>query len=599
MKLPLKVALSTALLMVIFMLMLFSNIHEQLTNNAKENLNQKLIDEQHSINTQIDHKIDTIINSLKLTSIYNKNVLAEKSITKKRYDFFLKNLQGVENIIFIPINGGDIVISSKDSILKAKEKSLFYKNKLDSYLQEDITISPIYYDNNILSLDLSLVVRDINTYEKIAVIISQVSLKNIQEFIVNKLVDFDAVVLTNLNDKKFIYKSTKAEDIPNEYFFKQTSGIIQLKANGKNYLLSSSRYKKSNLNLNISLIVNEENLFKNITDTLKENLIKLFLLITLTTAALIFLMKQLLRPLNNLTRLIKEKLQMMENDRFDNSMDEISQLKLYFGRFSRIIEEKNKTLEEFNKELQKKVDLEVKKNQENQKHLMQQNKLAQMGEMISMIAHQWRQPLAAISSTTNTLLLKSMMGKYDKEFFNERLKNINTYSQHLSSTIDDFRYFFKKTKEKREISLSSICEDSLGIIQTSLKSKGINIQKNYQCNRKLATYPNELKQVVLNLLKNAEDVLMEKEVKDKLIKIETLHKNSKFVIRISDNAGGIPENIIDKIFEPYYSTKLEKEGTGLGLYMSKTIIEDHCHGRIYAKNDNEGAVFIIELENMD
>ena len=599
MKLPLKVALSTALLMVIFMLMLFSNIHEQLTNNAKENLNQKLIDEQHSINTQIDHKIDTIINSLKLTSIYNKNVLSEKSITKKRYDFFLKNLQGVENIIFIPINGGDIVISSKDSILKAKKKSLFHKNRLDSYLQEDITISPIYYDNNILSLDLSLVVRDINTYEKIAVIISQVSLKSIQEFIVNKLVDFDAVVLTNLNDKKFIYKSTKAEDIPNEYFFKQTSGIIQVKGNGKNYLLSSSRYKKSNLNLNISLIVNEESLFKNITDTLKENLIKLFFLITLTTAALIFLMKQLLRPLNNLTLLIKEKLQMMENDRFDNSMDEISQLKLYFGRFSRIIEDKNKTLEEFNKELQKKVDREVKKNQENQKHLMQQNKLAQMGEMISMIAHQWRQPLAAISSTTNTLLIKSMMGKYDKEFFNERLNNINTYSQHLSSTIDDFRYFFKKTKEKREISLSSICEDSLGIIQTSLKSKGIDIQKNYQCNRKLSTYPNELKQVVLNLLKNAEDVLMEKEIKDKLIKIETLHENSKFIIRISDNAGGIPENIIDKIFEPYYSTKLEKEGTGLGLYMSKTIIEDHCHGKIYAKNNNEGAVFIIELENMD
>ena len=90
-----------------------------------------------------------------------------------------------------------------------------------------------------------------------------------------------------------------------------------------------------------------------------------------------------------------------------------------------------------------------------------------------------------------------------------------------------------------------------------------------------------------------------KEIKDKLIKIETLHENSKFIIRISDNAGGIPENIIDKIFEPYYSTKLEKEGTGLGLYMSKTIIEDHCHGRIYAQNDNGGAVFIIELENMD
>jgi signal transduction histidine kinase len=598
MKLPLKVALSAALLIIIFMLMLFSNIHKQLTNNAKESLNQKLIDEQHSINKQIDQRIDTIINSLKLTSIYNKNVLSKDDITKKRYDYFLKNLQGVENIIFIPLNGQNIIISSKDSIIKAKEKSLLYKKNLQKFAQEDLTISPIYYDDNILSLDLSLVVRDINTFEKLGVLIAQVSLKNIQEFIVDKLVNFDAVVLTNLNDKKFIYKSTKSENIPNEYFFKHTPGIKNIKANGQNYLLSSSRYHKSNLDLNISLIINEENLFKDITDTLKENLLKLFILIFITTIALILLMKQLLRPLNRLTESIKKKLQLIENDKFDNSMDEISQLKLYFLKFTKIIEDKNKALESFNKELQEKVDKEVKKNQENQKHLMQQNRLAQMGEMINMIAHQWRQPLTAIGSTTNTLLIKSMMGKYDKELFNEKLENINNYTQHLSLTIDDFRNFFKKTKEKRQISLSTICEDSLNIIQTSLYNKNITVQKNYQCNSKLFTYPNELRQVVLNLIKNAEDVLIEKDIENKKINIDTLYKNEKFIIRISDNAGGIPKDIIKKIFEPYYSTKLEKDGTGLGLYMSKTIIEDHCRGKIYAENDENGAVFTIELEDL-
>ena len=236
-----------------------------------------------------------------------------------------------------------------------------------------------------------------------------------------------------------------------------------------------------------------------------------------------------------------------------------------------------------------------KKLKEKEKYLLHQSRLAQMGEMITMIAHQWRQPLAAISSTTNTLLIKSMVEGYEKDFFNERLKNINNYSQHLSSTIDDFRNFFKRNKEKQEIMFNTIAEDSLRIMQTSMESANIIIIKKYKDKKKLRSYPNELRQVVLNLIKNAEDILVEKKGQDKWVKIETYEEKGKHVLSIEDNGGGIPEKIKDKIFEPYFSTKETKDGTGLGLYMSKSIIEDHCKGKLTVENNSDGAVFKIIL----
>ncbi|MEA3354001.1 MAG: HAMP domain-containing sensor histidine kinase, partial [Campylobacterota bacterium] len=229
------------------------------------------------------------------------------------------------------------------------------------------------------------------------------------------------------------------------------------------------------------------------------------------------------------------------------------------------------------------------------KYLMHQSRLAQMGEMLSMIAHQWRQPLAAISSTTNSLLLKSMMDKYEQAYFNERLENISEYSQHLSSTIDDFRNFFKKNKEKRQIQIDTLFEDALRITQESMENKSIKIIKEYKSKDSIETYPNELRQVILNLIKNAEDALVEKDVENRWVKLVTYKQDNKTIMEIRDNAGGIDESIIDKIFEPYYSTKTNKDGTGLGLYMSKTIIEDHCNGSLTVANSKDGAIFKVEL----
>jgi signal transduction histidine kinase len=251
---------------------------------------------------------------------------------------------------------------------------------------------------------------------------------------------------------------------------------------------------------------------------------------------------------------------------------------------------------QYKRGLRKTILFKTKELKEKERALMQQSRLAQMGELLNMIAHQWRQTLAAISSTANSLILKTTLDKYDKDFFTLRLENIANYSQHLSATVDDFRNFFKSHKEKREITLEEVCEDSLSIIEASIESKNIQIKRIYNANKKLSTYPSELRQVVLNLLKNAEDVLVERKVQNPRITISTAnYDKNRFELVIKDNAGGISKKILDKIYDPYFTTKDEKNGSGLGLYMSKIIIQEHCNGTLKVSNDAEGAVFTVSL----
>ncbi len=253
-------------------------------------------------------------------------------------------------------------------------------------------------------------------------------------------------------------------------------------------------------------------------------------------------------------------------------------------------------LNELTHTLEERIETEIKKNEEKTNQLMQQSRLAQMGEMISMIAHQWRQPLTAISATANNMLIRFMIDeKMDKETIQDELTLISNYSQHLSSTIDDFRNFFKTDKKKIEITIESIIENSISILNNSLISNDISLYKDYQCNRKLILNSTEINQVILNLIKNAEDALIENKIESAKIGIKTFCDEDAIYIEINDNAKGIPDNIINKIFDPYFSTKSEKDGTGLGLYMSKIIINDHCQGNLGVKSSSLGTTFTIKL----
>ncbi len=223
---------------------------------------------------------------------------------------------------------------------------------------------------------------------------------------------------------------------------------------------------------------------------------------------------------------------------------------------------------------------EEQKSRAAQDMMQRQSRLAQMGEMLSMIAHQWRQPLSAITATSGAISVKARLKKLDLDTAIELSNKIQKFSQHLSSTIDDFRDFFKVNKTKKETNFKKITDDVLGIVRCSLEDKKVEIVLDVKSYENFVSYENELKQVLLNLVKNSEDALVENKINEPTIAIEITGKR----LSIFDNAGGIKEEIIDKIFDPYFSTKSKKDGTGLGLYMSKTIVEEHCEGTLSVKN---------------
>lgn len=237
------------------------------------------------------------------------------------------------------------------------------------------------------------------------------------------------------------------------------------------------------------------------------------------------------------------------------------------------------------------------------KELIQQSRLAKMGEMISMIAHQWRQPLGAIASTTLNLKLKIETESFDlntkdgrvmfNDYFGERLNRIEEYVYSLTTTIDDFRNFYKPDKKLVQSSLKQVTYKALKIIRNSMEVENIEIKEEYLDEIQCELLDNELTQVILNILKNSQDNFREKGIKNPCIKIKG-QNNSLF---ICDNGGGIPEEIIENIFDPYFSTKDEKNGTGLGLHMSRVIVEEHHRGKLRVKNNNNGVCFEIKLES--
>ena len=286
---------------------------------------------------------------------------------------------------------------------------------------------------------------------------------------------------------------------------------------------------------------------------------------------------------------IREK----QKNRFFHELEESN---LQLNILSMDLKTKSDEVSELNSTLEERVQIELQKNRTKDAQLIHQSRLAQMGEMLSMIAHQWRQPLNAISAESSNLLLKSKLHKINDEIILEASQNISEYSQHLSETIDDFRDFFKPDKEKIQTSFHTIIDSVHKLIETTLEHKNIPLIKELESEETFESYPNELKQVVLNLIKNAEDALVESKIENPFIKIHTYTKmHNCHILEVSDNAGGIDEVILGKIFDPYFSTKSEKDGAGLGLYMSKMIIQEHCKGKIDAINTKDGAMFRIIL----
>jgi ABC-type nitrate/sulfonate/bicarbonate transport system substrate-binding protein/signal transduction histidine kinase len=257
---------------------------------------------------------------------------------------------------------------------------------------------------------------------------------------------------------------------------------------------------------------------------------------------------------------------------------------------------RNQKIKKTNKELQEKMEMELKKSSDKDKMLFHQNKLIAMGEMLENIAHQWRQPLSQINSSV--LLIDDIL--HEKNFKNvdieERLLEIESLTSYLSNTINDFKDFFAQHKIKKEFSFKEMIEKSIYIVKGSLKQNHIEIVVDIEKDFRFKGYESELQQVIVVILNNAKDALISRDVNMPRINIDLEKKNGSFVIRVYDNAGGIPTDIQSKIFEPYYTTKYKSKGTGLGLYISKKIIEESMSGELNVFNMRDGVCFEIKLK---
>ncbi len=225
--------------------------------------------------------------------------------------------------------------------------------------------------------------------------------------------------------------------------------------------------------------------------------------------------------------------------------------------------------------------------------MIAQSRHAAMGEMISMIAHQWRQPIAVVAMGANNMLADIELDMVDNITLKENAEDIITQTQYLSQTIEDFRNFFRPDKDKEILTIKSIFGEALGVVGKTLENNNIELIEEYTSNVEIETFSRELLQVIINIIKNAKEVLLENNIEKKVIRINEYLNDDNIVIEISDNAGGIPPEFLEKIFDPYFTTKNELAGTGLGLYMSKTIVEKHLNGSINAYNKDDGACFEI------
>ncbi|MCD8544253.1 MAG: HAMP domain-containing histidine kinase [Sulfurospirillum cavolei] len=246
--------------------------------------------------------------------------------------------------------------------------------------------------------------------------------------------------------------------------------------------------------------------------------------------------------------------------------------------------------------LEFRIQQEIDERTRQEQLLIQQSKLAAMGNMIGNIAHQWRQPLGEINALLMIIQVRRHFEDFTEEFLNAKIEECNRITEYMSNTISDFQNFFKPSKAKEIFDVTHACERASSILQASLKYHSIEFRLEKSEGAQVLGYPNEFAQAILNVLSNAKDVLIERQIEAPYIAMSVKNGKRYTLIKIEDNGGGIAAEHIERIFEPYFTTKHAKQGTGIGLYMTKMIIENNMNGIINVSNTNYGALFTIKLK---
>ena len=262
-------------------------------------------------------------------------------------------------------------------------------------------------------------------------------------------------------------------------------------------------------------------------------------------------------------------------------------------------------LKSFNNELQEQIEDEILKQQQQERLMIHQSRQAAMGEMLESIAHQWRQPLNIIGLATANIETEYKLGVLNEKKFDERMEIVSLNLQHMSNTIDDFRNFLNPERKLERFNPHKSIGEILNILDAQFNNSNIHYELIEESNVTFYGVENELKQVIFILLSNAKDAIMlqiqKQKISQGLITIVTKEKSGEGVIEVCDNGGGVEESILNTIFDPYVTTKSNANGTGIGLYIAKNIIESRMKGNLCVKNNKEGSCFAIKisLENLD
>jgi len=346
-------------------------------------------------------------------------------------------------------------------------------------------------------------------------------------------------------------------------------------------------------------------------EIIKNDIIKNFMLkVSISLFLLLFIISYFVNKfiIHNI-RILKNNIKdVSTSKRFDNRIeintnDEIQFLAEEFNKMKDNLDKSWKELNSLNSTLENRVNDEVIKNTEIQKQLFRSEKMVAMGEMIGNIAHQWRQPLSVISTSVTSMVIQKELDVLDDESFKKICTSINTNTQYLSKTIDDFKNFIKGDREKSVFELKDNIDGFLNIIKSSATQNNVNIITNIQNYTKICGYENELTQCIINIYNNAKDAFIENNLENRMLFIDVKRSKNNIKIILQDNAGGIDDTIISKIFEPYFTTKHQSQGTGLGLHMTYNLIVEGMNGNIeainkefvYEKQTYKGACFIITL----
>ena len=425
-------------------------------------------------------------------------------------------------------------VNIQDTIKDLKEKNITYdqaKEVLD-LAQQLIERNWNEYNENIKNKSTPLF---INTF------IKKFFIKE-EKYHENKLLK--EAIIKNINKKLFEIKDTLINCKLGEEYPRYTDLNFSINA--------ISIYITSLINYDLSLAINEKRNTQKVFNTIMMfSFISIFLVFLFS----IILTVLIINNVKNLHNTLEQK-----------------------------VEEKTKELKELNKYLETKVSKEVTQNRKKDIIMFQQARLASLGEMLNNIAHQWRQPLGSLTMIVQSFQTKMLVGKLTKELVDKKVEDALFLAQNMSNTLDDFKNFFSPDKTRSKFCIKNCIEHSMQLSKYLLEQENIKINLIIKEDVEINTFYNELSHVFLNIISNSKDALCSNVDKDdRIIKI-IIHKyKQNVIINIIDNGGGIPEEISTKIFEPYYTTKYKSAGTGIGLYMSKQIVEKHMNGTILYK----------------